>query len=607
MDEFARMSGRKRAQRNRLRGLSPRKAELDRATQEPLAAPARLEVAGCVIDLGRQVLLDGRGQPVELRPQAYQVLRHLALNAGRLVTRDELTAAVWPGIVVTDDSLVQAIGDVRRALGDAGHEVVKTIPRRGYMLVAGAMAPAVSNIAGLTVQPRPLRSRRLLVPLLVGVLVLSVTAAALWSTLHWGGSETASADPGRQPSIAVLPFKGPQGDPDGDVLARGVAADLVSELARSPDLRVVSHQSSFELASGQTPLAEIGKRLGSRYIVDGTVQREGEQLRIAVELLDSQGGHVVWSSLHTVDRTTLDPAQHALVSRIAGTLQTKVSRTEERRAVAQPPKTLDVYVLTAHGKSMMQRYSAQGMRESRRFYEQALAIDPSYAPAWVFLGMTNTIDVGLHLTGEWDESRLGEVLAQVRRAIALQPDLPIAYVALSQAQALARNFDAALAAAQQTCDLSPNDADCFYILGKAQLEMGQVEPAARNLEKALDRNPIPPAYLPAFYATALWGSGRLDEAVRVADDCLAKAPDFWRCRQDRTAALVELGRVNEAREEAARLLAQLPQMTARQFGFVFADSATALRERRVAAARVAGVPSGAGPSNADVAGAPRSK
>ena len=164
-----------------------------------------------------------------------------------------------------------------------------------------------------------------------------------------------------------------------------------------------------------------------------------------------------------------------------------------------------------------------------------------------------------------------------------------------------------LAAAQRCCELSPNDADCFYILGKAQLEVGQVEAGARNLEQALDRNPIPPAYLPAFYATALWGSHRFDEAVRVADDCLAKAPDFWRCRQDRIAALVELGRIDEARAEAARLLAQLPQMTARQFGFgfVFADSATALSERRVAAAQAAGIPFDAPRSNGESASKPR--
>ena len=239
---------------------------------------------------------------------------------------------------------------------------------------------------------------------------------------------------------------------------------------------------------------------------------------------------------------------------------------------------------------MLQRHSAQAVRESRRLLEQALAIDPDYAAAWASLGLANVVDIGLHLTGEWDYGRTGEVLAQIRHAIALQPDLPVAYSALAQAQVLAGDFDAMLATAQRLCELSPNDADCFYTLGSAQMRMGDLDSATRNFEAALDRNPIPPAQLPAFYATALWGSRRPVEALRVTDDCLAKAPYFWRCRQDRIAALVDLDRVQEAREEASRLLAQVPQMTALQFGAGFAPRAAALRDRRVGAARVAGLP-----------------
>jgi TolB-like protein/DNA-binding winged helix-turn-helix (wHTH) protein/tetratricopeptide (TPR) repeat protein len=562
--------------------------ELDRGTQEFADVPSRLALADFVLDLGREALLDAHGQGVELRPQAYQVLRYLALNAGRLVTKDELMASVWPGSVVTDDSLVQAIGDVRRALGEPGHGLVKTVPRRGYMLVPAAVTSTVPERKGDSDPPASDHARGWRV--VGGVVVLLLIAGMLWQGLARNDTAPPSANTHAPPSIAVLAFKGPPGDPDGDALGHDVAADLVSELARSPGLRVVASQSSFQFAGGQTPLAEIGQRLRSRYIAAGTVRRDGEQLRIVVELLDSQGGQVVWASSNLVDRTTLAATQSALVSRIAGTLQTKVSRAEQRQALAQPPKSLDIYVLVARGRAMQQRYTAQGMRESRRFFEQALAIDPGYAPAWAYLGITNTVDIGLRLTGEWDNRRLGEVLSQIRHAIALQPDLPVAYLALAQAQALDRNFDAMLAAAHRTCQLSPNDADCFFILGHAQYRMGEVEAAARNFEQALDRNPMPPAYLPAFYATALWGSRRLDEAVRVADECLAKAPEFWRCRQDRIAALVELGRISEAREEAIRLLAQTPQMTAEGFGFTFADTATALRQRRIAAARAAGIP-----------------
>jgi DNA-binding winged helix-turn-helix (wHTH) protein/TolB-like protein len=542
------------------------------------AAPARLSLGEFELDTGRRVLVDQQGQPVELRVQAYEVLQRLAMRPGALFTKDELMNAVWPGVVVTDDSLVQAISDIRRALGEAGPRIVKTIPRRGYMLLAEPAVP--------TARVRS-RGRTVFYGLMAGILL---TAGYAWLQRSSHADSSAVGAFGRRASIAVLAFKGAPGDSDGDVIARDVAAELASELARSPDLRVVSSQSSFQFAARVTPLAEVGQRLRSRYIVDGAVRREGEQLRIGVDLIDSQDGRIVWSSSSVVDRVSSQATQRALVSRVAGTLQSRVDRSEQRLALAEPLKSLDAYVLVARGRAALQMHSAQGVRESRELFGRALAIDSGYARAWAFLGLANIVDIGLHLTGEWDQTRTGDVFVQVRRAIALQPDLPIAYYALAQAQLLAGDFDAMLATAHQLCNLSPNDADCFYTLGSAQMRLGRVEDATRNFEAALDRNPVPPAQLPAFYATALWGSRRFAEALRATDDCLAKAPEFWRCRQDRIVALVELSRAAEAHDEANRLLAQVPKMNALQFGAGFAASASALHDRRVAAARAAGFP-----------------
>jgi TolB-like protein/DNA-binding winged helix-turn-helix (wHTH) protein len=581
---------------------------LNDAVRDLRASGMKMSVAGCVLDLACEALIDAEGRPVDLRPQAYQVLRYLALNAGRLVTKDELIAAVWPNVVVTDDSLVQAIGNVRRALGDERHEVIKTVSRRGYIMVANAVMPDAppselervlsplattgeapkSAATGAGTQHRARRSPMIL----VGALALATAALGWW--VVWGRDDApAPAAIGGRPSIAVLAFSDPKGSADGGLLARGVAQDLVSELARSHDLRVVSHESSFAFAGGTTPLAEIGQRLRSRYLVGGTVSREGDSLRLAVDLLDSQDGHIVWSSVQVLDHSTLFTARDALVRRIAGTVQSRLHRTEERRVMAHPPKTMDVYALTERGNEILHRYNAPAMVEARRLLEQALAIDPDYAQAWVFLGIVNTVDSGLRLTGEWNTDRLPEVIAQIHRAITLEPDLPIAYAALSQAQAMARDFDAALAAAQRCIELAPNDADCLYIMGKASMELGQVEPAVQYMEQALELNPVPPAFLWTFYATALWGVHRPDAALRATDDCLATAPNMWRCRKDRIVALVELGRLPEARAETSTLLAQVPTMTVKRFGMDFADSAVALRERRMADAIAAGVPSAA--------------
>jgi DNA-binding winged helix-turn-helix (wHTH) protein/TolB-like protein len=538
---------------------------------------------GFVLDLRTLALRDAAGRAIELRPQAFDVLRVLASRAGQVVTKDELLAAVWPGLVVTDDSLVQAVGDIRRALGPAGHRLVKTVPRRGYLLAADAVNPPTP--AGM---PASSSGRILSRSATQWVKGLLVAAAAVLGIVVWQAPWRADgAAATRTPSIAVLPFKAPA--PDGEALARDIAVNLVSELARSPDLRVVSTQSSFPVAEKHRLLPEISRALRSRYLVDGTVRRERDSLSLVVDLIDSLDGRVVWSSAHDVGRDNLADAQRALAARIAGSLQVRMRVREERRALEQPPSSLDVMGLTAQGRMLLRQYDAQGVREARRLFERALEIDPQYAQAWASLAQVNNIDIGLRLTGEWSRSRSPEVVAQVQRAIALQPDLPIAYSVLSEAEGVAGNFDASLAAGEKCVHLSPNDALCVYVLGAARLRMGDVAVALTHLGHARDLNPVAPAYLPAFHATALWAARRFDDALRATDECLMLAPNFGRCRVDRISTLVELGRLDEARAEAAQLQQRAGRLTAAQFAFGFADSASALRARRIAAAEAAGV------------------
>ena len=548
---------------------------------DPEAAASMPLPSGFVLDLRTLTLRDAAGQVLELRPQAFDVLRVLASRAGQVVTKDELLAAVWPGLVVTDDSLVQAVGDIRRALGAAGHRVVKTVPRRGYLLAvdAEAAAPPAAPMPSSGAGPAR-RTMRWAGALVAAAAALGIAA---WQA-PWRASDPAAT---RTPAIAVLPFKAPA--PDGEALARDIAASLVSELARSPDLRVVSTQSSFAVAEKNRALPEIGHVLRSRYLVDGTVRRERDHLSLVVDLIDSLDGRVVWSSAHEVDRSGLADAQRALAARIAGSLQVRMWAREERRALERPPSSLDVMGLTAQGRMLLRQYTPQSIREARRLFERALELDPLYAQAWVALAQVNNIDIGLRLTGDWDRTRSPEVVAQVQRAIALQPDLPIAYSVLSEAQGVAGQFDASVAAGEKCVQLSPNDAMCVYVLGAARLRMGDVADALARLGHARDLNPVAPAYLPAFHGTALWAAKRYDEALRTADECLMLAPDFVRCRVDRISSLVEVDRVDDARAEAAQLHQRSGDMTAEQFAAGFADSASALRARRLAAAQAAGV------------------
>ena len=393
-----------------------------------------------------------------------------------------------------------------------------------------------------------------------------------------------------RPSIAVLAFRDPGGDAAGAQLGRGAAEDVIAQLARNVDLRVVSAPSSFSFAGRDVSAADIGRQLRSRYLVDGSVRHEGAALRVNVEMIDSEDGHVVWSAQHAADSASVLATRDALVQRIAGTLHSRLRQTEERRALLRPPKTLDVYTMTLRAIALKHQFRPDATREARRLLEQAIAIDPEYAPAWLYLGMLNGIDSLLRLTGEWHPGRYAEMLAQSRRAIELDPQLPAAWFGLALVHVEGRRFSDALAAATRCVELGPNDADCLMYLALVEARIGRAAAAVGHIERALDLSPIAPSYLQSAQAQAMWSAGRLDDALRATDDCTAKSPRHLACRRHRMLTLAELGRLDEARAEAAIIRAQFPAASLAWIADAFADEATALRKRAVAAATAAGIP-----------------
>jgi para-nitrobenzyl esterase len=503
------------------------------------------------LDLANERLWRGM-QPVSLRPKAYALLRYLAENPNRLIPQGEVVDALWHHHHLSDGLLRGYVRELRCALGDDAKapRFIETVSARGYRFLA-----AVNRASSVAARDDPARPQ----------------------------------EPAR-PSIGVLAFSDPQNEPGGELLARGVAEDLITELARNVDLRVVSQYSSFAFAGVGTSLEEKGKQLGSRYLVDGTVRREGESLRIGIALIDSHDGSIVWSSQHTADSANVLRMRDEVVRRIAGTVLSRLRHAEYRLALRRPPKKLDVYDLTLRAMSLRLQFRAEATRQARGLLEQALAIDAGYAPAWLAIGWINALDVEFRLTGEWDRRRVPEFLAQVRRAIAIDPEVPAACLALCQAHSTAGNFAEALAAAERGAASGPSDAACWSHMSMSQLAVGRIEPALRSSERAVDLSPGPVAWTWLVYAGALWANRHLEAAVQAADECLTQVPSFLSGRVFRTCALFELGRIDEARQEAATLMSMVPEMTTESFRRGFAESARPLRERCFAAAVGTAIP-----------------
>lgn len=463
-----------------------------------------------IIDLVADELRSNSGEHVDLRPRSYAVLRLLAENAGRLVTKDEIIAKVWDDVAVTEDSLTQCIADIRRAVGDDERRVLRTVPRKGYILVP---SQGRAQIAGR-------------VPDL--------------------------------PSLAVMPFMSIGGE---DALGIGIASEIINELACNKDLRLLARDSSFALANQNLTAQEIGEHLRARYLVEGTIQRSDDTLMVDVQLVDALEGTIAWGDRFSAVAANVPQVQREIASKIAGSLHSGMREVEKHAILGAGPRDLDVYELTLRGIARKHQFSPEATRAARADLEEAIRRDPNYAPAWAYLAWTNLIDMLLQFTGEWHFSQLGDVLAQFHRAIELDPSLPAPYQGLSQALIYADEVAQSLALARRAVELGPSDADGLIFLANALFESGELTEAMEAAERAMELNPLPPPYYDLYNSMILWGNERYQEALDEAEQCLRKAPNFGGADTYRAMALVGLGRLDEAK-------AQLKQCMARPGGIV---------------------------------------
>jgi TolB-like protein/DNA-binding winged helix-turn-helix (wHTH) protein len=275
--------------------------------------PSALRFGPFVLDLERLCLRGPAGE-VELRPKSFEVLRHLAERPRCVVPKEALIGAVWPDVAVTDDSLTRCVSEVRRALADGRQEILKTVPRRGYMLdipVAAEGGPGDSQGGDA---PR-------------------------------SGTQPGRAgyDPAGAPFVAVLPFANLSGDPVDDPFCDGTTEDITTELSRFSELRVIARHSSFRYKDRAADMREVGRELGVRYVLEGGIRRGGGRVRVTAQLVEAETGAQRWAERY--DRTLEDvfAIQDEVARAIASVLLARLRRAEAERTLLKPPASWRAY------------------------------------------------------------------------------------------------------------------------------------------------------------------------------------------------------------------------------------------------------------------------
>lgn len=517
-----------------------------------------LSFSGCLLDVSRGTLTRD-GVEAHLRPKSFAVLRHLAENAGRLVSKQELLDAVWRSTVVTEGSLTQCVIEIRRALGPSGQQLLRTVPRLGFILDA-----AVAEVGDATAPPTPDppelpqahpanspgRQGRSLgwgIPLMLASLL-----AAGWLLVNRGPDDAVRPDDAPVPrsppnSIAVLRFQDLSPKGDQAFFADGLAEEILHELASAPALRVTARSSSFAFDPGTEHAADAARALGVAHVLEGSVRRAGDELRVTARLVDAGTRTVRWSRTYDRKFSQHLQLQRELATDVARALEVTLSQT----ALSSPASeaVAKANELFLHGRFLFHRRLPGDLVSARSHLEQAVALDPRHARAWTLLAGVNQVH-GVEELGDLDY-RLDEQQQALERALAIDPDLAAAHVRLGRVLARRGDHAGSRAAFARAAELEPENPLVLSRLARLNNLAGRHDEAMEFQRPTVAIDPLSALYRGNLGRTLL-AAGRGEEALselrRAAE--LSAQPAFI---ADIARALLVIGKTDEARRVAASL------------------------------------------------------
>ncbi len=466
-----------------------------------------------VIDTGAALLLQ-RGRVINLRPKSFEVLRLLAENAERVLSRDEL-AAVWRGRVATDESIAQCISDIRRALADTDQRLLQTVPRRGYVLRVPARHSPV--------------------------------AAEVSESAESGKSEDRAAPAvTERPSIVLLPFTNLGEGARLDRLARGFSEDITTGLARYAQLFVIGRESAMAFGEGTRDARAVGQATGVRFVAQGSLRWNAGQVRVTAKLVRSTDEAVIWADHFDVAENQFVAFQDELVGRIVAALVDSVDRQSEQRPRHGGTDSLSAYELFLQGRDLRRTMVPANFPPAELLLERSTALDPDFAPAHAELAFLQHLYNGIRSGARTRAENLERGFRYARRAYELAPDLPFCSLAMGNLYMWAGDFAEAERWSRRAIRLGPGDPENYVGLANVLYFASRSEEAIELMHTANRYNPIRPPMYEFNLARALAMTGHFEQALPVALSCMRRAAGFWPCIVVLVVALSHLGRITEA-------------------------------------------------------------
>ncbi len=390
-----------------------------------------------------------------------------------------------------------------------------------------------------------------------------------------------------KPSLVVLPFVNMSEDPKQDYFSDGITEDLTTALSQIASLFVIARNSAFTYKGKAVRVQDVGKELGVQYVLEGSVRKANDQVRITAQLVDAPTASHIWAERYDRPLKDIFALQDEIVQKIVTTLKLQLTLREQGVLVRKTTDNLEAYDFFLRGLESFNRSTQEVNGQSRQMFEKAIELDPQYAEAYAFLGWTHLLE----WIYQWsqDPQTLERAFALTQKAIALDDSLPDAHTALSQAYLYRKQHAQAIAAAERALALAPNDAEGSTWLGVVLNFAGRPEEAVGLIEKAMRLNPRYPFRYLSILGMAYRLTGRYEEAIAALKRAISRNPDFLPPHLHLAVSYSEVGREAEARAEAAELLRISPNFSVERTRQQMPFKDPAELERYLAALRKAGL------------------
>jgi TolB-like protein len=490
------------------------------------------------LDIDRRELTRG-SELISIGPQVFDLLVYLVQNRERVISKDDLLEAVWCGRAVSESTLTSHINFARKAVGDTGEEqnLIRTVARKGFRFV------------GAVKEERASRDR-----------------APATRTFEAASEQAAKPNPELalpdKPSIAVLPFQNMSGDPEQDYFADGVVEDIIAALSRMRWLFVIARNSSFTYKGRAVDVKQVGRDLGVRYVLEGSMRKVGNRVRIAGQLIDSSTSTNLWADRFEGALEDIFDLQDQVTASVVGAIAPRLEQAEMERAKRKPTESLDAYDYYLRGMASYYLRTREAINKALPLFQKAIAVDPCFASAY---GMAAWCYAWRKING-WMTDRVREIAETewfARRAAELGPDDAVALSRAAHALTFVLgNHDDAATLVDRALALNPSLAGAWYASGWVRVWLGETDTAINHFTHAMRLSPLDPHSIGMQAGTAFahFLAGRHNEASYWAQQALWEQTNYLTTLLIAAASYALAGRSVDAQRITARICELHPTM-----------------------------------------------